>query len=96
MSTLIYQDKSFRIVRVGSRRKPGFIVINTKKGFEKGHSHINNYNMCKHIIWCVKNDYIDEKLNTYLLKSLVRVSNNKEYQTKVTQLIESKNVSSKV
>lgn len=87
MSTLIYNKNGFKIIKVQKKGKSGFIVFNSKKDFEEGHTHIDNYNMCKHIIWCVTTDFIDKKLSTYLLKSLIRVSRNTHYQNQVRKII---------
>lgn len=42
-SKKIYERKEYAIYKV----KHGYIVHNTKKNFEEGHTHIHNYNKAK-------------------------------------------------
>lgn len=75
MSDVIYRNNEFIIIRKYS----GYIIINTKKDFKKGHTHIKNYNMAKTLINLVKNKKIPKSDNIYILDSLIRISNDKKY-----------------
>lgn len=82
----IYSKKGFIVFRVGD----GFIVHNTSKAFEEGHTHIMNYNTAKHIIDLVSHKSIPHHLSRYLLTSLVRLSDDEEYRNKVNSLLYNK------
>lgn len=81
-SSKIYQKKSYVILKVSN----GFIVLNTKKGFDKGHTHISNYNMAKTLIDCSLNNKVPKTRNKYLLESLVRISTDKNYINMIKNL----------
>lgn len=59
----------------------GYIVHNTHKDFENGHTHINNYNTAKYIAYLAlykklpKNDH----LSIYLIDSVIRISDDSKY-----------------
>lgn len=88
MSNVIYQDKQgFKILSVKKRHGDAYIVLNSKKGFQDGHTHINNYHMCKHVIWCVKHRFLDSKLNSYLLTSVLRLTQDREFARRLQEEI---------
>lgn len=82
MSDVVYRRKEFLVIR----KYTGYIIINTKKTFKKGHTHIKNYNMAKTIIDLVKNKKIPKSKNKYIIDSLIRLSNDKEYIKKLEEI----------
>ena len=56
-----------------------FIVINTKKEFKQGHTHLNNYYAAKRAIYLVRNHKIPSRCSKYFLVSLIRISNDRDY-----------------
>ena len=88
----IYENKQFIILGDdGKKKRPAYILINKRKGFDNGHTHIDNFNTAKWIM----NLYMNRKLphdlgSVYLLQSLVRISDDVEYTRKVTELLEAK------
>lgn len=82
----IYSKKGFIVFRVSD----GFIVHNVKKEFKEGHTHIMNYNTAKHMIDLVSHKSIPHHLSKYLLTSLIRLSDDEEYQRKVEMLLMNK------
>lgn len=80
MFNKIYRRKEYIIFRV----KNGFVVQNTKKEFSEGHTHIKNYNMAKKLIdFAIKKEMPKNTKNTYILESLYRISNDKDYKEKL-------------
>lgn len=86
----VYENKGYIILKVKSKGRVGFIVYNTKKPFEKGHSHLKSFEMAKVVI----NNVIYEKKpktdNIYLLESHIRLSDSDKYITYINGLIEVK------
>ena len=82
MSDVIYRNREFIILK----KKKGFIIVNTNKDFKKGHTHIKNYNMAKTIINLVKNKKIPKSKNKYIINSLIRLSNDKDYIKKLKEI----------
>lgn len=90
MSDVIYRNREFMIIK----KYTGYIVINTKKDFKKGHTHIKNYNMAKTLINLAKNNKIPKSNNKYILDSLIRISNDKKYINKLEDLKNGKDLCS--
>lgn len=82
MSDVVYRNREFIIIR----KYTGYIIINTKKEFKKGHTHIKNYNMAKTIINLVKANKEPKSKNKYIIDSLIRLSNNHEYIKKLEDI----------
>lgn len=79
MYNKIYRSREYIIFKV----KNGYIVQNTKKKFEEGHTHVKNYNLAKKIIKWSKNNEIPNTKNTYILESLKRITNDYEYKERL-------------
>jgi len=54
-----------------------FIVINTKKVFEEGHSHMSRFDVVKMIIDLAIRKELPK--NSKFVKSLIRISTDKEF-----------------
>ena len=68
-----------------SNKDGSYIVHNTHKEFANGHTHINNYNTCKYIIYLVLYKRLPKKnhLSLYLIDSLIRISDDEPYTNKI-------------
>lgn len=84
----VYENRGYIILKVKSKGRTGYIVYNTNKPFEKGHSHLKSFEMAKVVI----NNVIYEKKpktgNIYLLESHIRLSDSDKYITYINGLIE--------
>jgi hypothetical protein len=79
---MLYKRKDFVVFKY----KKSFIVHNTKKLFEEGHTHIENYHMCKIVIDNVLKSRVPKTTNTYLLISHVKLSTNEHYKKTLLEL----------
>lgn len=80
----IYKKKNFKIYSAGK----GYIVHNTKLDFHNHHTHINNFHTCKYIIDMSLHKSIPYHLSNYLLISLIRLTNDKDYIKKLNDQLE--------
>ena len=71
----------------------GYIVHNTKKRFEEGHTHIKNFNTAKYVAYLSLYKKLPKKnhLSTYLIESVIRVSSDRKYIAKLNSLKDSIN-----
>lgn len=81
---VIYRRKNYNIYKAG---KGNFIVHNTNKKFEKGHTHINNYNAAKTVISMSLNKTVPCHLSKYLIESIVRISTDENYIKQLKALL---------
>lgn len=79
MHNKIYRSREYIIFKV----RNGYVVQNTKKKFENGHTHVKNYNLAKKLIKWSKNNEVPETKNTYILESLNRISNDYKYKERL-------------
>ena len=84
----IYKKKNYKIF--SSSHSSYYIIWNTRKPFEDGRSHINNYNLAKHIIDLAINRKIPDKKKKYIIESLIRLTDNSNYKNKLESLLEKK------
>lgn len=97
MQTIPNFDKTDGAKRVYSRKeyiilavKKGYVVYNTSKEFEMGHSHIYGFDVAKTVIDNCIRKKMPKTRNLYLLSSHVRISNDDKYIRLVEELIEVK------
>lgn len=82
MGTTIYKRKNYKIYKSYKGNKVCYIVHNTDKKFQNGHTHVYNYNLAKIIIYCcIKGEFPDKtkrlENNQKVLESIIRVCSNK-------------------
>lgn len=87
----IYQKKEYIILKV----KKGYIVYNTKKEFENGHTHLHSFEMSKTIIDNSINKKRPKTNNLYLLESHIRVTNDSKYKRLLQEILSAKSNRSK-
>lgn len=83
----VYRKQNFNVYQFDDE----YIIHNMKHDFKDYHTHIRNYKTCIFIIDLVMHKSIPHHLNTYLLRSLIRLSDDEEYCNKIQQLIDVKN-----
>ena len=84
MYNKIYEKKEFMIFQV----KEGYVVYNTKKSFQEGHTHLKHFEAAKTAIDLVINKKIPRSTHSYYLTSLIRLSVDNDYIDKINELIE--------
>ena len=89
-SQRVYEKNEFIILKVKKKNKIGFIAYNKKKGWEKGHTHLNSLDMAKTIINNVSKRKKPRTNNLYLLRSHARLSCDDKYAKFIEELISSK------
>lgn len=82
----IYQKKEYIILKV----KRGYIVYNTKKEFDCGHTHLHSFEMSKTIIDNSINKKRPKTTNLYLLQSHIRVTNDSKYKRLLEEILKAK------
>lgn len=76
----IYKKKYFNLYS----NQEGYIIHNTHKEFQKGHTHINNYNTAKFLInLALYKTVPDKNMSNYLYQSLIRISSDQAYINKI-------------
>lgn len=82
----IYERKEYIILKV----KKGYVVYNTKKSFENGHTHLQSFEMSKIIIDNSIRKKRPKTNNIYLIESHIRVTNDNKYKQVLEELVEAK------
>ena len=79
-----------RYFNIYSNFNGGYIVHNTHKDFELGHTHINNYKTARYVAYLAlyKKMPKNNHLSTYLIQSVIRISDDKKYIIQMTELLE--------
>lgn len=82
MGQQVYNNRYMKIYK----SKNGYIVHNSRKPFEEGHTHINKFTTAKYITKLVIKSEVPEHLSNYLIESLIRLSGDKKYKNKLKQM----------
>jgi len=82
----VYERKEYIILKV----KKGYIVYNTKKVFENGHTHLQSFEMSKTVIDNSIRKKRPKTNNIYLIESHIRVTSDSKYKQTLEELIEAK------
>lgn len=86
----VYEKDEFVILKIYSGKKVGYILHNTKKEWEGGHTHLKSFDMAKTIISNVTQRKKPKTNNVYLMRSHIRVSNDIGYSKYIEELIQTK------
>ena len=86
MYNKIYERKEFIIFQV----KNGYIAYNTKKSFKDGHTHMRCFESAKTAIDLVIRRKVPRSTDLYYLTSLIRLSGDLSYITKIKELMKNK------
>lgn len=79
---VIYRKDEFIILKVSE----GFIVYNTKKEWENGHSHLKSFKAAKTAINLVQKGKLPRSREFYYLTTLQRISTEEKYIERIEQL----------
>lgn len=82
-SKKIYERKEYAIYKV----KRGYIVHNTNKPFEDGHTHIYNYNKAKSIIDLAVRKKMPNTPRQWEIECLLRIVKDEKYKKKLRSLL---------
>ncbi|MEW9079449.1 hypothetical protein [Terrisporobacter glycolicus] len=83
MYNKVYEKREFIIFQV----KNGYIAYNTKKTFKDGHTHLRCFDSAKTAIDLVIRKKVPRSTDSYYLTSLIRLSKDIAYITKINGLI---------
>ncbi len=83
MYNKVYEKKEFIIFQV----KNGYIAYNTKKVFKDGHTHLRCFESAKTAIDLVIRKKVPRSTDLYYIKSLIRLSEDNIYISKINELI---------
>jgi hypothetical protein len=82
----VYSKHSYNIYKVSD----GYIVHNTVKDFQKGHTHLNSFKSAKYLIDLAVHRSIPYHLDRYRLISLSRITEDEKYKEKILELVGNK------
>lgn len=67
-------------------KNKGYVLYNMLKPFKDGHTHLRNFQLAKRVAYHESNRKIPKDFTSYLLISLIRVTNDEEYKSKINKL----------
>lgn len=82
----IYCKHSYQIYKASG----GYIVYNTNKDFQNGHTHLTSFKSAKYLIDLCLHKSIPFHLDRYRLISLSRITDDELYQKKIMDLLTNK------
>lgn len=85
MSRQIYQNRQFKIYVRKVNGKDEYIVHNTKKSFENGHTHITDFSTAKYLTHLINHKIVPKHISYYLYNSIKRLCSDKEYLHKLRE-----------
>jgi hypothetical protein len=81
------------IKRVFTRREfvvfkidDNFLLINTNKPFDLGHTHLRSFNACISIIKLIERKQLPKSKSRHFMESILRVCDDNLYSEKIRQL----------
>ncbi len=86
MGNQVYSKSEYIIIQVSK----GFIIINRRKRFFEGHTHIKTFKTAKYLVDLALHNSMPYNLSPYLLTSLTRITENETYKRKILDLIANK------
>ena len=84
----VYTKKYMYIFK--NEYKEEYVVYNSKKQWEDGHTHIHTYKQALYLVNCILNNKIPKKTNKYFLVSLLRLAKDKKYKEQLQQILDGK------
>lgn len=91
MDNVLYQREEFIIFKGCG----GYIVYNTKKDFELGHTHLKSFKKSKSIIDLMFSHKVPHNESIRFLESIFRVSNDAKYKERIQEQIDIKRAKGK-
>lgn len=86
MDKVVYHRKKYIIVQKSSS---DFIIVNTEKNFDKGHTHVKGYNYARLIV----NIMIDERIK---YNKHIRLLDNKHFRQSIKRLSMDDKIANKI
>lgn len=83
MGMQIYQNTNYKVYKYAN----GFIVHNTFKGFQDGHTHVQSYTTCMILIKLLLHKRLPKSRSKYFLESLLRLCDDENYRAQIQQLL---------
>nr|DAH50412.1 MAG TPA: hypothetical protein [Caudoviricetes sp.] len=83
MSHQIYKNRQYKIYKAVG----GYVVHNSNKPFEKGHTHIERFDTAKYLIHLSVKKIVPKHLSKYLIVSLIRIAEDKKYKNELYKLL---------
>lgn len=84
---IVYQKKHFVVYQLSSH---SFLVHNTRKDIGTGSTSIKKLKIAKDVLnWALYQTVPDRILSPYILRGLIRISDSKEYNNKISDIIKS-------
>jgi hypothetical protein len=68
-------------------RQNQFMAVNTAKEFKQGHTHLKSYKIAKYLIHLAASKQINNGLRPYFIRSLIRISDDRNYIAKLEDLL---------
>ena len=63
-----------------------FLLVNTNKPFDFGHTHLRSFNACISIIKLIEKKQLPNSKSRHFMESILRVCDDKVYSEKIKQL----------
>lgn len=86
MDNIIYQKKEYVIFKACN----GYVVYNQNKEFQEGHTHFKSFNKAKSCIDLALRFKVPSSESIRFLNSLCRISMDRDYISKLEELINTK------
>lgn len=64
----------------------GYVVYNTDKPFQKGHTHLKSYKRVKEVICCMLDERFPLHYSNYFLVSMKRLSNSRLFTRRLQEI----------
>jgi len=84
LSQQVYNNRHFKIYITAEGE---YIVHNSHKSFESGHTHVRNFSTAKYLTKLAVHSIVPKHLSKYLLVSLIRISTDSEYKGKLYAML---------
>lgn len=84
MGKQVYSNREYKVYEVG---KNNYIVHNSHKPFQEGHTHIHKFSTAKYLTKLATHKLIPDHLSEYLLVSLIRLSKDTKYIEAVKKVL---------
>lgn len=87
MSRIVKELKP--LVILYSSKEERYIVYNTNKEWNKGHTHIKTLKQAEYLCDCIRKNKVPTNVNKYFIISLLRLSNDEKYSNKLESKLHS-------
>lgn len=78
----VFNRREFIVFKIGDN----FLLVNTNKPFNSGHTHLKSFNSCISIIKLIEKKQLPKSKSRYFMESILRVCDDKIYCEKIRLL----------